>query len=272
MTTPSAGSAATAPAAAVHWPEALLDGLGLGLFMVAAGGFGTLLESPASPVHAAVPDPLLRRALMGVAMGLTAVGLITSPWGQRSGAHLNPAVTLTFLRLGRVRGRDAIAYAAAQFLGGLLGVLAVAAVAGPAFLAPPVSGVVTSPGAAGVAGAFAGELAISFLLMSTVLALGRSPSLGRFTPYAAGALVCLFIVVEAPLSGMSMNPARTLASALPTDRWDALWVYFSAPLLGMLASAEVHCRLSGGSGGCAKLLHRRPCVFCSPVTPPGEST
>jgi len=266
------GAGVRAAEAPVHWPEALLDGLGLGLFMVAAGGFGTLLEAPASPLHAALPDPLLRRGLMGVAMGLTALGLITSPWGQRSGAHLNPAVTFTFYRLGRVRGRDALAYALAQLLGGLLGTLAVAAVAGPAFLQPPVSGVATLPGEGGAGVAFAAEAAISFLLMSTVLALGRSPSLGRFTPFAAAALVCLFIVAEAPLSGMSMNPARTLASALPAGRWDALWVYLTAPLLGMLGAAEVHRRLPGGPAGCAKLRHRRPCVFCDPVTTPGTAT
>jgi aquaporin Z len=256
----------------VHWREALLDGLGLGLFMVAAGGFGTLLEAPTSPVHAALPDPVLRRGLMGLAMGVTALGLITSPWGQRSGAHLNPAVTFTFYRLGRVGARDALAYAGAQVLGGLLGVLAVAAVAGPAFLQPPVSGVATLPGEAGAMVAFAAEVAISFLLMSTVLALGRSRSLERLTPFAAAALVCLFIVVEAPLSGMSMNPARTLASALPSGRWDALWVYLTAPLLGMLAAAEVQCRLPGGPAGCAKLLHRHPCVFCDPVTTAGAAT
>src|SRR6185295_3355311 len=92
----------------VHWREALMEALGLGLFMVSAGVFGTLLESPASPVHRALPGPVLRRVLMGLAMGLTAVGLVYSPWGRRSGAHINPAFTLTMFRLGRVRGRDAV--------------------------------------------------------------------------------------------------------------------------------------------------------------------
>src|SRR4051794_39744594 len=132
----------------VHWPEALMEALGLGLFMVSAGAFGTWLEYPASPLHLALPSPFGRRVLMGAAMGLTAIGLVYSPWGRRSGAHINPAFTLTFLRLGRVRARDAMMYVAAQFAGGLVGALAVGAVLGDAFVAPPVTAVATLPGPA----------------------------------------------------------------------------------------------------------------------------
>ena len=85
-----------------HWPEYLIEALGLGLFMLSACLFVTLLEHPNSPVRQTVTDPFVRRIPMGLAMGLTAVGLIYSPWGQRSGAHLNPSVTLTFWRLGKV--------------------------------------------------------------------------------------------------------------------------------------------------------------------------
>lgn len=69
-----------------HWPEYLFEAAGLGIFMLSAGVFATLLESPHSLVHQAIADDLTRRGLMGVAMGLTTVGLIYSPWGQRSSA------------------------------------------------------------------------------------------------------------------------------------------------------------------------------------------
>jgi aquaporin Z len=87
-----------------HLPEYLMEAAGLGLFMVSAGVFATLLEYPGSPVHRAVADPDLRRWLMGVAMGATAIAIVHSPWGRQSGAHLNPAVTLAFWRLGGVLG------------------------------------------------------------------------------------------------------------------------------------------------------------------------
>ena len=117
----------------------LAEALGLGLFMVSAGIVATALDSPLSPVHAWIADGDLRRVIGGLAMGLTAVGLIYSPWGKRSGAHMNPAVTLAFLSLGKIRPRHAFGYVVAQFAGGLVGVLLVAGLLGDAFAAPPVA-------------------------------------------------------------------------------------------------------------------------------------
>src|SRR5207247_2738749 len=89
-----------------------------------------LLEHPGSPLREAVPRPLLRRGLMGMAMGATAVAIIYSPWGKRSGAHFNPSVTLTFLRLGKIEPADALFYVSFQFLGGLVGVIVSGALLG----------------------------------------------------------------------------------------------------------------------------------------------
>src|SRR5512134_2818537 len=105
-----------------HWPEYLIEGWALGMFMISAAVFATLFDYPGSPLHRAIADPDLRRVLTGIAMGLTAIALIYSPWGRRSGAHMNPAVTLSFLRLGRIRAGVAAAYVTAQFAGGALGV------------------------------------------------------------------------------------------------------------------------------------------------------
>src|SRR5881409_3640884 len=151
-----------------HWPEYAIEAAGLGLFMLAACGFGVLLGHPASAVVRALPDPLARRALMGLAMGLTAAALIYSPWGRRSGAHFNPATTLTFWRLGTVETRDAVAYAIAQVLGGLGGVLVAAGVLGGPLAHPDVRYVTTMPGAGGAPVAFAAEVVIAFVLMSVV--------------------------------------------------------------------------------------------------------
>jgi aquaporin Z len=246
-----------------HWPEYLIEGWALGTFMIAAGVVGTLLEYPGSALNALLQDAFERRVLAGIAMGLTAIGLIYSPWGQRSGAHMNPAVTLTFLALGKVRRVDALFFVLAQFTGGLLGVLAVRTVLGAAFTNPPVSWVTTLPGPAGAYVAFVAEIAISCVLMLAVLTVSSSKRAAPLTGVVAGCLVATYISLEGPFSGMSMNPARSLASALPGLMLEHLWIYFTAPVLGMLAGAQIHLLLRGAPA-CAKLLHPQSvrCIHC----------
>ena len=254
------------PASTAHWREYLIEAAGLGAFMLSACSFGVLLEHPGSPIRAAIADPTTRRVLMGVAMGLTAAAIVYSPWGQRSGAHINPCVTLTFLRLGKVDPADAAFYVLAQFAGGATGVWLARAMLGPALADPSVDFVTTLPGTHGAGAAFVAEAAIAFVLMSVVLLVSNTPRIARLTGVACALLVATYISVEAPISGMSMNPARTLASALAAIEWRALWIYFTAPPLGMLAAAEVYLRLFGENGVfCAKLDHPEgtPCIFCA---------
>jgi aquaporin Z len=247
-----------------HYPEYLIEAVGLGLFMMSAAGFTTLLEHPASIVHQALADPLLRRFCIGVAMGLTAIAIIYSSWGKRSGAHLNPAVTFTFFRLGKIQPWDALFYVLFQFMGGLCGLLLAEKCLGSTIADPSVNYVITAPGFAGVGVAFLAELIISFGMMLMILGVSNRPSRGQYTGLFAGLLIALYITVEAPLSGMSMNPARTLASAISAQYWHALWIYFTAPLLGMLLAAEVYVRWKGRQVVyCAKLHHQnnQRCIF-----------
>jgi len=247
-----------------HWPEYMMEAAGLATFMISACLFATVLEHPGSPVRQALPAPLLRRFLMGLAMGLTAVGIIYSPWGKQSGAHINPAVTLTFLRLGKVRPWDGLFYVIAQFTGGVAGIVVSAAILWPWIADPSVNYVATVPGAGGTGFAFLAELLISFGLMVTVLIASNTDRLARFTGLFAGLLVATYITLEAPLSGMSMNPARTFGSALPGQIWTALWIYFTAPTLGMLLAAEAYRRVKGAHAVlCAKLHHHndKRCIF-----------
>ena len=253
-----------------HWPEYLIEGWALGSFMLSASVFTVLLESPALPVRDLVPDPFVRRAIVGIAMGLTAIGLIYSPWGRRSGAHMNPAVTLSFVRLGLVRPIDGLFYGLSQVVGGTLGVVAGYLITAGALARPEANWVATVPGGGGPLLAFALEFAMALVLMLVVLRLSSSPGLRGLTGCAAGVMVTLFISFEAPHSGMSINPARSLASALPSEIWTAFWIYLLAPPLGMLAAAEIHRRLSTGPlGHCAKLVHDRAtrCIHCG-YSPP----
>ena len=236
--------------------------------MMSAAGFATLLRHPASPLAAWLSalhaGPVAQRVPMGLAMGLTAIALIYSPFGARSGAHMNPALTLTFLKLGKISRTDAAGYVSAQFAGGLLGILAADWLLRGLPADPSVNYAATLPGAGGAVVAFAAETAISFLMMSMVLGVSNAPRLARFTGVGAGLLVALYIVFEAPLSGMSMNPARTLGSNLLAHTTDTLWIYFTAPPLGMLLAAEGYTRVHGrASVRCAKLNHPATgtCIF-----------
>lgn len=248
-----------------HAPEYLAEAAGLAAFMIVAAVCVALVEHPESRLHSLVPNPVARRFLVGLAMGLTAIGLIYSPWGQRSGAHLNPATTLAFLFLGRIHRTDAMFYILAQCVGGIGGILVARLLLGPTIAHPAIHYVVTLPGPAGPTVAFVAEFLLAAILMSVVLHLSHRPALARLTGVAAGLLVCLFITFEAPLSGMSLNPARSLASAAPSATWTSFWIYLTAPVLGMLLAARAFLRSRRSAAPvCPKLHHgsRQRCIFC----------
>ncbi len=251
-----------------HWQEYLIEAWCLGTFMVSACAFAVLLFHPAS--HAATLDAGLRMVLMGLAMGLTAVAIICSPWGKRSGAHFNPAVTLTFLRLGKIKPVDAAFYIVAQFLGGAIGVLAAWLLLGDLLAEPSVNFVATVPGGYGIGAAFAVEVIISFSMMTMILFTSNSTRTSHLTPYAAGSLLALFIALGAPISGTSLNPARTAASALVSGTWSGWWIYFAGPTIAMLAAGEFFARARGLKAVmCAKLRHgsRMNCIFNCELCP-----
>jgi len=246
----------------LHWREYAIEAALLGMFMISAAVVTTFVDHPSSPLRQLLPETFARRALTGLAMGLTAAALVYSPWGRRSGAHFNPSVTLTFYRLGKIRGRDAAGYVAGQFAGAVAGIAVAAAFLSPWIADPTVSFVATRPGPSGEVAAFAGELGISFLLMLTVLTVSNHARLTRFTGVVAACLVASFITFEAPLSGMSMNPARSFGPSLVSGLAPGLWLYFVAPPAGMLLAAEVYLRVKGRVAiHCAKLQHAGPCIF-----------
>ena len=242
-----------------------MEAAGLSFFMISACAFGALYEFPGSPVRQAITSDFLRRALMGISMGLTAVAIIYSPWGKQSGAHINPSITLTFLRLGKIKMRDGLSYVTAQFTGAILGVAVVGLLLRQMVAHPAVRFAVTVPGSKGVWVALGAEFLIAFGMMYLVLHFSNHHRLARYTGLFAGALVATYITFEAPFSGMSMNPARTLGSAFSAGIWDALWIYFIAPPAGMLLAAELYLWRNGRNAvKCCKLQHynSKRCIFC----------
>lgn len=247
-----------------HWPEYLCEAGLLGIFMVSICTGAALLESAGSPVPGLVTNPVYRRILMGLAMGATVFALIQSPWGKRSGAHINPGVTLTFWRLGRVSSADAFWYSLFQFGGAIAGVMFAGLVGGAYVSDMPVSFAPTRPGTLGPGGAWVVEFVISFLLMGAILVASNSARLMPHVGKIVGVLLAVWISLTAQISGTSLNPARSLGSAVVAGVPDALWIYFTAPPLAMLLAGEVFLRVQGAHRiHCAKLNHTNGhrCIF-----------
>jgi aquaporin Z len=210
----------------------LYEAAELAAFMLSACVFTVLL--------APLPNPWISRTLMGVAMGLTAIAIIKSPPGKASGAHFNPAITLTFYRLGKIDSRDAAFYILFQFVGGIAGVWMSKLLLGPRLAA--VQYAVTIPGLGGKPAAFAAETFMAALLLGTVLVTSSNKRLAAYTTYLVGFLIANYILFLAPVSGFSINPARTLGSAIFAHTYTGLWIYLTAPILGMMLAAELYLR------------------------------
>jgi aquaporin Z len=259
-----------------NWPVYSFEAIELAIFMLSACAFTVFLFDPTYPALRTFPSAPLRRMFMGVAMGVTAIGIIHSPLGKRSGAHFNPAITLTYYRLRKIASWDAAFYVIFQFIGGVMGVAVAAFFFGKTLADPSVEYAVTVPGNYGTAGAFFAELFMAALLMVVVLWMTNRPMVRSYTSYCVGLLIALYVFFFAPISGFSINPARTTGSAAFAGIWTAAWLYFVAPVLGMLGSAEIYVRSQGADQIlCAKLYPdpRYPCPFhCNfPGHHPGAS-
>jgi aquaporin Z len=236
----------------------------IGLLMLAVNALSVLLQRHGAGAERAIHGALLRRGLLAAGIGVTVAALIYSPIGRRSGAHFNPAVTLTFFRLGKVKCEDAIFYVLFQLIGAVSGIGVAAIALGRLLSDPSVDYAATMPGSGGTGTAFAAEFALAFVFMSVLLATVNGPYGKRWTGVVAGSLIAVFIFIEAPVSGMSINPARSVGSAVPAGHWKIVWVYVIAPVAGMLLAAEAYVRTCGRARvRSAKLIHddRTRCIF-----------
>jgi aquaporin Z len=222
-----------------NWPNYLAEAAGLMAFMIGAGAFTTLFEYPGSPVRQAIDSKLLRHLALGLLMGFVTAGIVYSPWAQKSGGHINPAVTWAFYRQSKIDGWDAVFYTVFQFGGAMLAPALLLWAIGAPFAHPEVKFATTQPGPSGAGVAFLAEFAISFLLMLALLLALNSERWEKKAGLFAALLIALYIGLESPLSGMSLNPARSFGSALTAGQWNGLWLYFVAPMLSMLLAVEV---------------------------------
>ena len=171
---------------------------------------------------------------VAAAFGLIVL-IIIQGLGHVSGAHVNPAVTIGFWAAGRFPGRRVLPYVAAQVVGALLGSGLVWLGAGPGSLLGA-----TLP-AHSIGQAFGVELGLTFWLMLIILRVTASYyEQGLLIGLTISATVALEALVGGPLSGASMNPARSLAPAIVSGHLAAAWVYVAAPLAGVLLAVLVN--------------------------------
>jgi len=222
--------------AVANWKSYFIEAWALGMFMISASLFVVLFEHPAFYVKTAITNDAIRRMCIGAAMGITAIFLIYSRWGKHSGAHMNPAVTLANYFLDRISFRDAAGYIFFQAIGASMAMLLLKYFFQNYLSDTSVNFIVTRPGKAGVAIAAIAEFIMSFTMFLTIMIVSNS-RLEKYTGYFAGGLVFIFITVEAPLSGMSINPARSLGAAVAAGSWGSFWLYIISPVAGMLLSA-----------------------------------
>ena len=229
-----------------NWPHYLAEAAGLAFFMFGASIVTVQCRYPEAWLHKTMAPPFAHQVGLGVLMGFVVAAIVYSPWGKKSGAHINPAVTLTLWRLGKIQTPDAIFYLVFQFIGGALAIQLMGLVLGESFRHISINHVATVPGAEGPLGAFIAEWIISFVLMMVLLWAINSKKREKLAGFFVAILIAFYLIAEEPYSGMSLNPARSFASALAAREWKDLWIYFVAPITAMLAAAQLFLWLAKG--------------------------
>jgi MIP family channel proteins len=207
-------------------------------FAEAVGTFFLVLIGPGAAMVNAVTGGALGVTGVALAFAFVVIAMVYA-FGPLSGAHINPAVTVAFWSTGRFPGRDVIPYVVAQCVGasaasamsrGLLGPVGHFGATLPA-LTPPVS----------IGGAFALEWVLSFALMFVIMAVATDDRVGPgFAPIAVGLTVGFCALMGGPLTGASMNPARSFGPALVGGEWRAHWLYWLAPVSAMIVAAKAY--------------------------------
>ena len=249
----------TTPQAAArrwHWPEYAAEFLGTGCLVFFGLSAVVFDFAPDLPMAHWIPSAGTRLLINGLLFAGSGSLVALSPLGRLSGAHINPSVSLAFWLGGKMRLCDFAAYVVAQMLGGIAG--AAALVVAWRGHAAAVRNGMTLPGDGWPLWfVFDCEAALTGLLVFLIFVFVSSHRLLRWTPLMNWLVVATMVWLEAPISGTSLNPARSFGPALMTGVWSAQWLYFLAPPLGgMLGLAAFHlvmpawrCLVSG------KLVH-----------------
>lgn len=221
----------TGPATTLDWRCYAAEAIGA--FALVAVGPGAVMVSAST--HA------FGHTGVALAFGLV-IAFVVAATGHLGGAHINPAVTIAFWSVRRFPGREVVPYVAAQCIGATVGAFGLRWVLGP------VGGLGATVPALSLGRAFAVELTFSALLAFVIMGVAtdeRAPA--GVAPLAIGATVFAGALVTGPLTGGSFNPARSLGPALAGGPWTAHWIYWVAPVAGMVLAMRVYDALRPAS-------------------------
>lgn len=237
-----------------HWEEWWCEFAGTALLLLGGLSAVCLDFGPNSPVARVVPGHSARLLITGLLFAGSGSLVAVSPLGRRSGAHLNPSVTLAFWRRGHVHPHDLVGYMAAQFAGAFAATVLVKWWWGAQAASVHLGVTLPRPGLSAL-GAVGIEAFMTALLVFAILAMVSSARTAPFTPLMVWIVVAVLVWQGAPWTGTSLNPARSLAPAMLAPNVSDLWVYFVGPLTGSMAAVEVFNLLPARETLTAKLYH-----------------
>lgn len=220
------------------WKPVFAEFVGTALLIAVGVSFVILDFGKGSPVAAWLPSAGLRRLLTGFLFGCTGATIALSWVGKVSGAHINPVVSGAFWMLGKMRGRHALANVVAQCAGGLVGALPLVLWGA---MGRSIEFGATTPGASfGDGWAVAGEAVTTVILILGLLVFVGHKRLRGFTPFIFPPMYAVMVFLEAPVSGTSTNPARSLGPMVMAGAWQGWWVYWVGPALGMVLGIALY--------------------------------
>ncbi len=222
----------------LHWPEYGAEFIGTA-FLVFAGLSAVVFDfGKGLPLAELIPDAGVRRLITGLFFAGSGSLVAISPIGKTSGAHINPAVSLAFWAQGKMHHYDVIGYVIAQFLGAITGETLLVIV-WHNYVRSVAYGM-TLPGSGyPLWFVFVAELLLTGLLVLMIFLFVSSHRLMRWTPMMNWILVATMVWLEAPVSGTSLNPARSAGPALLAWSWSDQWIYYLAPVVGALLAVLV---------------------------------
>jgi len=234
------------------WQLFLSEFVGTGLLLLGGLSLVIFVFGVGSPVTAWIPSMTVRQIMSGFLFGSLGAAIALSPVGEVSGAHINPAVTLGFLLLGKLKPRPAFGYVVAQVGGAMLFCVPLL-LWGNMGRSISFGASLPGPGYSTWTVLF-GEFATTFCLVAGLCVFLSLRGLRRFTPYMIPFLYAIMVPLEAAISGTSTNPARTMGPAVISQNYTGLWIYWVGPFLGTIA-AVLACSFLASRIEVAKVYH-----------------